>query len=64
MEKMYKDENLRFLKQDQWKNAQKDQEEASVIETVEEEASVVVIEAADLAAEEEDINYFLIPNLG
>jgi hypothetical protein len=52
MEKMYKDENLRFLKQDQWKRDQKDQEEVSAIET-EEEASVAVIEAADLIAEED-----------
>jgi hypothetical protein len=61
---MYKEENLRFLKQDQWKNVQKDQEEVSVIEIVEEEASAVVIEAEDSAAEEEDINYFLIPTWG
>ena len=54
MEKMYKDENLRFLKQDQWKNDQKDQEEVSATE-MEEEALVVVIEAADLV-EEEDSN--------
>jgi len=50
MGKMYRDENLRFLKQSQWKTGQKDHEEASVVETEAEaeEVSVVALEAVEI----------------
>ena len=41
MEKMYRDENLRFLKQSQWKKDPKDHEEASA-ETEEAEVDMAV----------------------
>jgi hypothetical protein len=48
MGKKYRDENLRFLKQSQWKTDQKDHEEASV------EIEVEVEE--DLAVAQEEIS--------
>jgi hypothetical protein len=57
MERMCKDESLRFLKQGQWKSALKDQEEALITTEAEEEALAVVQGTAEVSAvQEEDSN--------
>jgi hypothetical protein len=52
MERIYKDENFRFLKQSQWKKDQKELEEASVETEVEAEAVVTAVAEEILVAED------------